>query len=125
MGYGATAGLSAYSIGQTGGEETVQLTEGQLPAHSHVGTIDAGAIANVTIPSSDGTSTESSDGTYIANNDSGQSFDTATNTSMAPFTAPVSGTVTTNTTGNGEAINNIPPYIALNYIIAVEGFNPL
>jgi len=125
LGYGTGTGLSPYTIGQTGGEETNVLTEEQLPSHSHTGTIDAGAIANITIPSSDGTSSESASGNYIANNDSGQSFDSATNTSMAPFTAPVSGTVTTNTIGNSEAINNIPPYIALNYIIAVEGFNPL
>src|SRR5271165_4385384 len=32
---GQGTGLSSYVMGQSGGEETVALTTGQLPAHSH------------------------------------------------------------------------------------------
>ena len=31
----ARAGLSTYDVGQTGGEESVTLTEPELPAHNH------------------------------------------------------------------------------------------
>ncbi len=38
---GTGAGLSTYTIGQTGGSETVTLTTNQIPAHSHTAYIKA------------------------------------------------------------------------------------
>lgn len=126
LGYGASTGLSAYTIGQTGGEETLQLTEDQLPAHSHTGTIDSGAIATVETPASNtGSNSPSPEGNVPGIDAAAPPYSSTANTTMQSFTAPVSGNITTNSAGNNTSINNIQPYLAVNYIIAVEGFNPL
>ena len=129
IGAGTTSGLSSYTIGQTGGEETVQLTEEQLPAHSHTGTIDSGALANISIPASSSGNTNQAANNYVGSPANlGPNplniYSDSTDTSLQAFTAPVSGTVSVEATGNGTAINNVQPYLAVNYIIAVEGINP-
>jgi microcystin-dependent protein len=130
LGYGNTPGYSSYTIGQVGGEETNTLTEDQLPAHSHSGNIDSGAIANVTIPASSTNSSNNPLNSYMGSpSNIGPNtiniYSNSTDTLMQPFTAPISGTVTTDSTGNGTNINNLQPYLAINYIIAVEGINPM
>lgn len=132
LGQGSGNGLSPYTIGQSGGDETIQLTEEQLPAHSHTGTIDSGATANVAIPTSNNTgSTNSPNGNYLANpedvnSDSVNLYSTQSDTTtLSPFTAPVSGSIITNPSGNGTSITNVQPYLTVNYIIAVEGINPI
>jgi microcystin-dependent protein len=125
LGYGNTPGFSSYTIGQTGGEETNTLTEDQLPAHTHTGTIDGGASANVAIPTSNTPDSPSPDGKVPAPDAAAPPYGSTITSTMLPFTAPVSGTVTTDATGNGTSINNLPPFVAINYIIAVEGINPM
>ncbi len=131
VGYGNPTGLSTYTIGQTGGEEVVTLTEEQLPVHSHTGTIDLGTNANVAIPVFDDSgSTHEASNSYLAhgediNDEAVNLYSSSNDATLAAFDAPVSGTITTNSTGNGTSINNLQPYLAVNYIIAVEGINPM
>lgn len=130
LGFGTTSGLSSYAMGQTGGEEAQTLTEDQLPSHSHTGTIDVGATASVTIPSSSAGTTNDPTNNYLATPQNigpvpVNVFSDTTDVNMQPFTAPISGAVTTDSIGNGTSINNIQPYLAVNYIIAVEGINPM
>lgn len=79
---------TTYTMGATGGEAAVTLTEGQLPSHTHGVPIYAGGIS-----ASSGTSSVQG---------LGDSADNALGTS------PV---------GSGEAHNNLPPYIGVRYII--------
>lgn len=126
LGYGNTPGFSPYTIGQEGGDETIQLTEDQLPAHSHTGIIDAGSEADITIPASNSvTGSQTPGDNYMGIDAIGPIYSPSFDTGMKPFTAPISGTITTNSTGNGTSINNLQPYLAVNYIIAVEGINPM
>lgn len=130
LGYGNTTGFSSYTIGQTGGEESIELTEDQLPSHSHTGTIDSGATANISIPSSSANSSNNPSNNYMGAPDNiGPNainvYSNSTDSIMQPFTAPLSGSIITDSTGNGTDINNIQPYLAVNYIIAVEGINPM
>lgn len=118
LGYGTAPELSAYTIGQTGGEETIQITEDQLPSHSHNSSLKLSSDLAVNETPQVG------DTVAAAGFGSGLS---ATNVrAFGPANNLVDGhETTTSDTGGGLPVNLIQPYLALNYIIAVEGFNPL
>lgn len=103
---GQGPGLSPYRWGQVGGSEAVTLTTASLPAHSHAlgasnssgdQTSPAGAV-----PARDGR-----DLTYS---------DQAPDTDMHPASITDSG--------GGQPHNNMPPYLALNCNIALNGIFP-
>jgi microcystin-dependent protein len=74
-------------LGGDGGAETHTLTVAEIPAHDHARTLSAGALAN--------------------SDESG-----ATNT-----TSVKRSDFAVRSTGGDEAHNNMPPWLALNYII--------
>lgn len=106
VGVGQGTGLSNYNLGNSGGVETVTLTSNQIPSHSHT----LGTSSNV------GTS-DTPSGNFIAKNSEGiKQFGTSTNASL--------GAATIGATGGGQSHTNLQPYLALRYIIAVEGIYP-
>ncbi|GAA0357365.1 phage tail protein [Bacillus horti] len=99
----ATTGTS-YSLGQLGGSETVQLSVNQLPSHTHIvnATSDTGTEAN---PS----------GNVWANN------------VLQYSKSEVSGTMfqgALSSVGGNQPHNNIMPFTAIHFIIALEGIFP-
>lgn len=104
---GRGPGLAPRRLGERGGAATHTLTVQQLPSHSH--TVNAtDTIGNLREPSSS---------TYLARGRSGTPYsDTSGDTAMAP------GVI--GSTGGGQSHNNLQPYIALNYIIALQGLFP-
>ena len=118
LGYGTAPELSAYTIGQTGGEETIQLTEDQLPAHSHNATLKLSSDAAV--------NEVAQTGDTMAAAEFGSGLSATSVKAFGPSNNLVDGLETsTSNTGANQPVNLIQPYLALNYIIAVEGFNPL
>jgi microcystin-dependent protein len=101
-------GLSPYSIGQMGGAETVTLTVQQLPAHSH--SLNANAQNGDTSdpPGSSLADTKGSDKDYMKSG--------VVNTEMSPNSIGA--------TGGGQAHENRQPYLAVSYIIALQGIYP-
>jgi microcystin-dependent protein len=99
-------GLSPYVQGQTGGSESVTLVTGNLPAHNHPVTV--GVSAN-------SASVGRASGAIYAG---ATLYDSAANASGA-----LGGVSAANAGGSG-AHNNVQPYIAMNYIIALEGIYP-
>ncbi|HET9954369.1 MAG TPA: tail fiber protein [Polyangiaceae bacterium] len=104
---GQGAGLSAYNLGQTGGNETVTLESTQLPPHTHAfapacssSTPDAVDPANA-VP---------------AAVESMQLYSGSANASMQA--------ANTTAAGGGQAHNNVQPYLAVNFIIALQGIFP-
>ena len=106
LGDGAGPGLSTYSIGQAGGVETVTLTAGQLPVHTHPFSADllTGSTANpagrlyAKYPGS--VPVYSAGGQFQMN---------------AGVVSPA---------GGGQPHGNLQPYLAINYIISLWGIYP-
>ena len=100
-------GLTSRVPGEKSGEANVTLASNQLPAHSHTvvsvakaieATADrANASGNILAPTADAS--------YATG---------ASNASMSP----------TASTGGGQAHNNMQPYLALSFIIAIQGIYP-
>ena len=96
IGAGQGAGLSNRTIGETGGVETVNLLSSELPAHNHPATTPDNVVVRGTGAAKYGLTTGKSTG--------------------ASFTTEVAG--------GGLPHNNMQPYLALNYIIALQGVFP-
>lgn len=100
---GQAPGLSFYSLGQTGGEETVTLTVNQIPAHNH-------RVYGSTKP----VTTASPGGNIWATETRLNIYSSSGGTAMAP----------SGMTGGGQPHDNRSPYLTLNYIIALQGVFP-
>jgi microcystin-dependent protein len=96
-------------LGQEGGVETVTLSEAQNPSHNH--TINAAANpAEAPGPGPSG-------GNALGRSVGGAFY--ATNTNPVPFNS-----ATMQNTGGGQAHNNLQPFLAINFIIALQGIYP-
>ena len=102
---GTGPGLSNYRLGQKSGAETNTLTANNMPAHSHNINQASAAEGDSNVPA----------GNLLARTDA-RSY-----TSTGPAVA--TGGATDNA-GGGQAVNNIQPYQAVNYIIALNGIYP-
>jgi len=92
-------------LGQPGGSETVTLTANQLPAHAH------GLSAN----SSAGTNSSPAGG-FWAQSQLGEYSTTTPSHSMAPAAI--------GSTGGSQPHDNLPPFLTINFVIALEGIYP-
>lgn len=90
-----------YAAGATGGESTHTLTEGEMPAHSHVPNTDGEYFVT--------TEESSANNTRVAYSSSGNRWVDG-QTSQSHFHHRTG----TNTVGSGAAHNNMPPYVAVN-----------
>jgi microcystin-dependent protein len=104
----AGPGLSARITGQTGGAETVALTTSQLPAHGH----GMAAVSGGTTGTPDAT-------VSLAPTSNGSALYRAPD-NVWLNTAP--GDI--GASGGGAAHNNLPPYLAVTFIIALQGIFP-
>jgi microcystin-dependent protein len=99
IGTGTGAGLTARTLGNKSGEETHQLSVGEMPSHSHTSNATGGTIGLIT---STGANTASTG---------------LDNTSGEPDLFATLPALTINNTGSSNAHNNMQPYIVLNYLI--------
>lgn len=124
---------STYTPSNTGGAATVTLLEANLPAHAHAlsgntdgggshthSVTDSGHTHNINLPfGSSGTGSGSDGQTF--NYSSGPTITSQTGTAnltvstAASHTHPLSGN--TGSVGSGTAVNILPPYLALAYIM--------
>jgi microcystin-dependent protein len=104
MHFGQGPGLSPRSIGEVSGQENVTLLSTEMPTHTHAlgaattpGTTDAPAGAVPARPAS----------------------------SIPQYAAAADGVMApTQAAGGNQPHNNMPPYLALNFSIALEGIYP-
>jgi microcystin-dependent protein len=111
--FGQGPGLSNYSLGQVGGTESTTLTQNQMPAHNHLvltnsnnGNDSSPENNFVALPVLSGASPTAVNG-YRSTQDG---------TPMNPQSLSIAG-------GN-QPFSLLQPYLALNYLIALEGIFP-
>src|SRR3954447_6849969 len=110
MQQGEGPGLSQRFLGETGGETDVLLLTSEMPAHTHaVNAVDASG--DVTTP----------DGALWASATVGR-----VGTNMYSSAAPnqTMNAMTTGLTGGAQPHNNMPPYLCVTFIIALQGIFP-
>jgi len=139
---GSGLGLPTYVLGQKGGAESLQLTQQQMPQHTHVATFTANGgggtpTINLTINGSNqpGT-TASAGGNYLAGaprglpNDGLYTPNAGTPGAIAGATATITGlptgggTVTNAVAGSNLPFSIEPPYLAVYFMIALQGIFP-
>jgi microcystin-dependent protein len=108
MNAGQGPGLTNRTLGELGGVTSVVLTASELPAHTH-GVVVAATADGIADRSNAAGNVlaKAADSTYAAG---------AGNTSM--------NTGSTTSAGSGGAHNNLQPYLALNFCIALQGIFP-
>ncbi len=133
--YGTGPNLSPYNLGDKGGAEGVQMSPNQLAAHNHNNTLTNNP-SNVNIPisipsvsGSDANAAKPISTTNLGKMSGTSMYSTNTpDSNLMPFNA--TGTVTPSVTitnavaGANAPINVRQPYLALNFIICVQGLYP-
>lgn len=106
---GQGPGLSLYDLGQTGGSQTVTLLESEIPAHTHQARAGSGGTASPN-------PTNNIWGSLGATRTPPPLYSNTQNTQMGPAAL--------NVTGGSLPHNNMPPYLTLNFVIALQGIFP-
>ena len=99
IGAGNGPGLADYRLGQKGGAETFTLTTQNMPMHAH------------TIP------------TFAVDPNASAAF-VQGNTAIMTLGNAATGTINSTNMGSNQPVNNIQPYIAIHYIICLQGTFP-
>ena len=131
VGTGQGSGLPNFSLGEIGGTTTITLTITQMPAHNHTANgnglvvsqsastaaattnIPGNTLVPAKLPTIGGGPSASAINGYAPQDNS---------TNLA--SSQVSGTLVTNIAGGSQPFSLMQPYIAMNYIIAMEGIYP-
>ncbi|AET70825.1 microcystin-dependent protein [Desulfosporosinus orientis DSM 765] len=112
IGVGVGPGLSNYNLGETGGTETVTLTNNNMPMHNH-------QINAITSP---GNSSVPGPNEYLAQPQTPDRQEIDIYASGTPNTQLTS--TSTSPSGGSQPISIMQPYLGLHYIIALEGIYP-
>lgn len=113
MHQGQSPGTSFRTLGEQSGTETNTLLLTQLPAHNHTALINVNNTA-----------------TADSGNPTGNVFARAVSNTYENTDPPTPGatmaasTVSVSVAGGNQPVNNMAPYLALNYCIATEGIFP-
>jgi microcystin-dependent protein len=105
---GQGPGLSQRFIGEIGGSEFVTLLQTEIPAHGHSVRAEAGT-ANQATPANNVWSS-------LSGRTPPPLYANTADTSMSPLATSI--------TGGSLPHNNMPPYLTLNFIIAMQGVFP-
>lgn len=106
LGMGQGNGLTDRPIGEESGEENHTLISSEMPIHTH----------QVEASTSNGTSSTPSGNYPAVNNEGIQHYATTANGTM-------SASMLTSA-GSSQSHNNMPPFLAVNFIIATSGIFP-
>jgi microcystin-dependent protein len=106
---GRGPGLTTRRLGQKGGLETVPLSVNQIPAHTHA--MKGSGPASTNVPTDAGHATNPAVRQYHDATNLVDMASTAPNTSLAE-------------NGGSGFHNNLPPYLTMNFIIALVGLYP-
>ncbi len=109
MHYDQGPGLSLYSIGETGGSDTVSLLESEMPAHTHV------MVGNAAI----GSQSDPAGLAFSRPFGGGNLFKAPSGATVAPLSDQALAPA-----GGDQPHNNLMPYLTLYFNIALQGVFP-
>jgi microcystin-dependent protein len=109
---GTGPGLTPRPLGQRGGSETNTLTNNNLASHNH--------IASGKVKAKNGAGDESNPGGGFPATAATDLYAEAAGTTMASDAV----NVTINNNGGQQPVNNMQPYLVVNYIICLQGLFP-
>ncbi len=131
---GQGPGLSNYRPGQYGGMEQIQLKESQMPAHNHPATPSLTSTTPAILTAGDRNTPEADNTSVLAgevtvpgskgSRDPVNLYSTGTDTDNSLKPTPVEGNVAIGNTGGSQPHYNMPPFLTLNFIIALDGLFP-
>jgi microcystin-dependent protein len=98
-------GLSNHLLGEKSGDETITLTQVQLPSHTHA----------LRAADEDAEQTDPTGRVYAISDD---------DLYRASGTMVDMSAETTTVTGGGQSHSNMQPYLAINFIICLQGIYP-
>lgn len=128
MGPGRGPGLSSYRPGQKGGAESVTQSAAQLASHSHTATTTATTTSTLKASATNGDSADPN-GRVLANGRNNNRIYLADNSpgvgmNGAAITSTTSASTAVGNAGGGQAMSVLQPYLAMNYIICLQGIYP-
>lgn len=109
VGHGTSTTGTDYFIGETGGSETVTLIQTEMPFHNH-------DVQASTTPAEQSAPTASRS---LARSTPGSAYQSVTNANLANAAPEAVATA-----GGGSPHNNMPPVLAMNFCIALQGVFP-
>jgi microcystin-dependent protein len=111
MASGQGPGLSLRSLGESGGEQNVTLLTTEMPSHTHTAQADAAGGGNA-VPTNNSWGASGGRGRPAAP----YAPSSTSNVQMSPNGTSV--------TGGNLPHNNMPPYLCMTFIIALQGIFP-
>ncbi|MBN7803545.1 phage tail protein [Algoriphagus aestuariicola] len=130
VGMGQGPGLTLRNQGEMAGSENTTLTVANIPAHTHPAQV---SNIQVQMMASNEAGTEETPGnnnatTLAASTNQGRGVDiynsSTPNVALNTGNSPASGSVTVGMTGGNIPVNNMQPFLGVNYIIALQGIFP-
>lgn len=111
---------TTYVLGQVGGTPNITLTTNNLPAHVHTG------MGKISVSSGNATDAVAVEGDAIATPGSVVSrvFTPTLGYNKTTPDVNVISNITTGVTGNNAPLPIMQPYVAMSYIICIEGIYP-
>lgn len=124
--WGQGPGLSNYVLGQAAGVETVTLNQQQMPTHSHPATGGGGQYTLEFPCSTNAGSSNSPGGRINAVSPTGSERFAPPNSDGLGTTAALNAalTPTLGVAGGSQPHENLPPLLAVSFIICLEGIFP-
>lgn len=130
IGWGQGPGLSSYVIGQNGGNESTTILLPNMPSHNHLATFSLTATPSASTAAGSSTTPGATLVPAmlptIGSGPSGNPIKGYAAQDSTATLAPgaVGGTITIGISGGNQPISIMDPYLAMTYLIALEGIFP-